>query len=186
WPPGRGVFFRAQDIIFERVRELGYRRLRDWQGLRRELDKAVGNCGLGAPRKHAGLPRAWLTPGHYCLRELEPAPNFPWAGGKQRLPAELIPYVSTIRTDLDVFSRVEISALMFHGYTLIDHCLSTVHPGLLPKAPPPLKFSFPTGGVFRDWDNPTRQEIERAEGHLSVAGSRLGTWRLIYRLLKRC
>jgi hypothetical protein len=186
WPPGRGVFFRAQDIIFERVRELGYRRLRDWQGLRRELHKALDNCGLDAQSIDEVLHGLGMTLVSYAYVELEPAPNFPWAGGKQRLPAELIPYVSTIRTDLDVFSRAEISALMFHGYTLIDHCLSTVHPGLLPKTPPPLKFSFPTGGVFRDWDNPTRQEIERAERHLSVAGSRLGTWRLIYRLLKRC
>jgi predicted acylesterase/phospholipase RssA len=149
WPPGKGVLFRAQNIIFERVRELGYRRLHSYV-------------------------------------ELEPAPNFPWAHGKQRLPAELIPYVSTIRTDLDTFSLVEVSALMFHGYTLIDHCLSTVQPDLLPEAPPPLKFSFPSGGVFRDWDNPTPQEIERAGRHLSVSGSRLGTWRRIYRLLKRC
>ncbi len=186
WPPGKGVFFRAQAIIFERVRELGYRRLRDWQGLRRELRNALGNCGLDAETIDTVVQGLGMSLVSYSYVELEPAPNFPWAGGKQRLPAELIPYVSTIRTDLDVFSRVEISALMFHGYTLIDHCLSTVQPGLLPEAPPPLKFSFPTGGVFRDWDNPTRQEIERAERHLSVSGSRLGTWRLIYRLLKRC
>jgi hypothetical protein len=75
---------------------------------------------------------------------------------------------------------------MFHGYTLIDHCLSAVQPGLLPAAPPPLKFSFPAGGLFRDWDNPTPEEIARARRHLSVSGSRLGTWRQIYRLLKRC
>jgi NTE family protein len=186
WPPGKGVFFRAQDIIFERVRELGYRRLRDWQGLRCELRKALDNCGLDAETIDAVVRGLGMSLVSYSYVELEPAPNFPWAGGKQRLPAELIPYVSTIRTDLDTFSLVEISSLMFHGYTLIDHCLSTVQPGLLPEAPPPLRFSFPTGGVFRDWDNPIPKEIERARRHLSVSGSRLGMWRLLYRLLKRC
>jgi predicted acylesterase/phospholipase RssA len=186
WPPGKGVFFRAQDIIFERVRELGYRRLRDWQGLRRELHKALRNCGLGAETIDAVVQGRGMSLLSYSYVELEPAPNFPWAGGKQRLPAELIPSVSTIRTDLDTFSLVEISALMFHGYTLIDHCLNTVQPGLLAEAAPPLKFSFPTGGAFRDWDNPIPQEIERARKHLSVSGSRLGTWRRVYRLLKRC
>jgi NTE family protein len=186
WPPGKGVFFRAQDIVFERVRELSYRRLRDWQGLRRELRKALTDCGLGDETIDAVVRRLGMSLVSYGYVELAPAPNFPWAGRKQRLPAELIPYVSTIRTDLDTFSLVEISALMFHGYTLIDHCLSTVQPGLLPEAPPPLQFSFPAGGLFRDWDNPTPGEIERARKHLSVSGSRLGTWRQIYRLLKRC
>jgi hypothetical protein len=94
WPPGRGVFFRAQDIIFERVRELGYRRLRDWQGLRRELRKALDDCGLAAETIDSVLQGLGMTLVSYSYVELEPAPNFPWAGGKQRLPTELIPYVS--------------------------------------------------------------------------------------------
>jgi NTE family protein len=186
WPPGKGVLFRAQDIIFDRVRELGYRRLRDWQGLRHRLWKDLSNRGLDDETIDAvvrGLGRTLVS---YSYVELEPPENFPWRAGKQRLPAELIPYVSTVRTDLDHFSLVEISALMFHGYTLIDHCISTVQPGLLPETAPPLKFSFPAGGVFQDWDNPSTRDIERARRHLSVSGSRLGIWRLVYRLLKRC
>jgi NTE family protein len=186
WPPGKGVLFRAQNILFERVREMGYRRLRDWQGVRRELCKALRDRGLDAETIDALVRRLGMTLVSYSYVELEPPENFPWAPRKQRLPAELIPYVSTIRTDLDHFSLVEISALMFHGYTLIDHCMSAVQSGLLPKSPPPLKFSFPAGGLFQDWDNPSPQEIERARRHLSVSGSRLGVWRRIYRLLKRC
>jgi hypothetical protein len=186
WPPGKGVFSRTHDIIFERVRELSYRRLRDWQGLRQKLHKALTDCGLVDETIDSVLWRLGMSLVSYSYVELAPAPNFPWAGGEQRMPEELIPYVSTIRTDLDTFSLVEVSALMFHGYTLIDHCLSTVQPGLLPEAPPPLKFRFPAGGLFQDWDNPTPMEIERARRHLSVSGSRLGTWRRIYRLLKRC
>ena len=185
WPPGRGVFFRAQDIIFERVRELGYRRLRDWQGLRRKLHKALDENGLDAETIEGIFLGLGMTLVSYSYVELKPPDNFPWPGG-QRLPAQLIPYVSSIRTDLDTFSLVEISALMFHGYTLIDHCLRTVQPGLLPETPLPLKFSFPAGGLFRDWDNPTQQEIERAGRHLSVSGSRVGAWRVLYRLLNRC
>jgi hypothetical protein len=180
------VFFRAQEIIFERVRELSYRRLRDWQGLRRELRQVLTDFGLGDEKIGAVVRALGMSLVSYSYVELAPAPNFPWEARKQKLPQELIPCVSTIRTDLDTFSLVEISALMFHGYTVIDHCLSTVQPGLLPQAPPPLKFHFPGGGMFEDWDNPTREEIERAWRHLSVSGSRLGTWRRIYRFMKRC
>ena len=41
-------------------------------------------------------------------------------GVNERLPAEMIPGVARIRTDLDQFSLVERDALMYHGYTLID------------------------------------------------------------------
>jgi hypothetical protein len=105
WPPGKGVLFRAQDIIFDRVRELGYRRLRDWQGLRHRLWKDLTNRGLDDETIDAVV---------------------------RGLGRTLVSY-STVRTDLDHFSLVEISALMFHGYTLIDHCISTVQPAYSPR-----------------------------------------------------
>jgi hypothetical protein len=41
-------------------------------------------------------------------------------GVTERLPAEIIPEVARIRTDLDQFSYIERDSLMYHGYTLID------------------------------------------------------------------
>jgi predicted acylesterase/phospholipase RssA len=41
-------------------------------------------------------------------------------GVTERLPAEIIPEVARIRTDLDQFSYIEQDSLMYHGYTLID------------------------------------------------------------------
>lgn len=37
------------------------------------------------------------------------------------LPTELIDIAANIRTDLDYFSDKEISTLMYHGYTLLNH-----------------------------------------------------------------
>ena len=47
-------------------------------------------------------------------------PDLEAGGVNERLPAEMIPGVARIRTDLDQFSLVERDALMYHGYTLID------------------------------------------------------------------
>jgi hypothetical protein len=68
-------------------------------------------------------------------------------GVSERLPAEMIPGVARIRTDLDQFSFVERDALMYHGYTLIDaqirrYCLplTVAYPAVSapPLAVPPL------------------------------------------------
>jgi predicted acylesterase/phospholipase RssA len=68
-------------------------------------------------------------------------------GVNERLPAEMIPGVARIRTDLDQFSFVERDSLMYHGYTLIDaqikkYCLplTTAYPAAneLPTSMPPL------------------------------------------------
>ena len=109
-----------------------------------------------------------------------------WTPGDQRLPDKLVPFVARVRTDLDSFSMPELSALMFLGYTTIDHCLNAYQRELLPETPPPLKFQFPFGGIFKDWDHPTDEEIERAIAHLRVSGSRLATWRRFYRWRNKC
>ena len=71
-------------------------------------------------------------------------------GVTERLPAEMIPAVARIRTDLDQFSFAERDALMYHGYTLIDaqikeYCkpLTLAYPvsNNPPRAMPPLFFS---------------------------------------------
>jgi len=183
WPPGRGVFFRSQAIIYVRLRELGYRRLEDRQKSFKTL-QTFGICYDRLEDFERERKQTFLK--SYSYIELLTPDHFPWQTKKQRLPSELIPLVANIRTDLDSFSEVEIAALMFHGYTLIDHCLSAFQPHLLPETSPPLKFSlkeeFTHWGEF--WDNPSDHEIARVAGHLSVSGSRSRVWRWFGRLLR--
>ena len=191
WPPRKGLLFRANDIIYDRLRELGYIRLEERHNQLKILVNVLRGHGLPiedissiASKFAAENNIRFLA--SYAYVELNTRPNFPHVPGGQRLPVNLIPYVSTIRTDLDSFSLKEISALMFHGYTLIDNCVRAYQNQLLPKVLPPLKFAFPPGGIFSDWDNPTQEEIEKAKAHLAVSSSRFGTWRYLYRLLKNC
>jgi predicted acylesterase/phospholipase RssA len=122
----------------------------------------------------------------YAYVELTPNIDFGWRFDKPRLPEELIPLVASIRTDLDRFSSDEISVLMFHGYTTIDHCLWAYRSDWLPRPVPPSNFSYPGNGIFRDWASPTQDEMAAAARHLSVSRSRFGPWRILYRLIKRC
>jgi predicted acylesterase/phospholipase RssA len=122
----------------------------------------------------------------YAYVELTPDINFGWRSDRPRLPQELIPLVAAVRTDLDCFSSAEISALMFHGYTTIDHCLWAYRSDWLPPSPAPSNFTFRCKGIFRDWGSPTEDEMTAATRHLSVSRSRFGLWRSLYRLIKRC
>jgi hypothetical protein len=166
---------------------MGYKRLQDWLGLYRRLHRKLADHGLEKEKIESITEDLGMTLKSYSYVELETADTFPWPSEKkQSLPTELMRFVSRIRTDLDCFSLVEISALMFHGYTMIDHCVTAYQPGLLSESVPPLRFSFPAQGLFRDWDNPTQEEIDRAAKHLSVSGSRFGMWRSVNRFLKNC
>ena len=60
-------------------------------------------------------------------------------GVTERLPAEMIPAVARIRTDLDQFSLVERDALMYHGYTLID--------AQIRQYCPPLTLAYPVSAA---------------------------------------
>ena len=122
----------------------------------------------------------------YAYVELTPNINFGWRNDTPRLPQRLIPLVASVRTDLDRFSSEEISALMFHGYITIDHCVWAYRSDWLPPSPPPSNFTYPGKGVFRDWNSPTQDETIAAAHHLSVSRSRFGLWRILYRLVKRC
>jgi predicted acylesterase/phospholipase RssA len=174
-PSTWGVIFRAQDIIYERVRDLGYMRLEDRRQLCDVLAEHLTAEQLEEyERTNGPLLRS------YSYVELYPSERFGWTAG-QRLPEKLLPLIASIRTDLDQFSRTEISALMFHGYTMIDHGLRAYQPNLLPDEMPPLAFTFLGPGLFADWSNPAEEEIERAAKHLSVSGSRLGIVRRLSR-----
>jgi hypothetical protein len=122
----------------------------------------------------------------YAYVELTPSKYFYWNNSVPRLPETLIPKVASVRTDLDRFSLKEISALMFHGYSSIDHCLRAYRSDWLPPAPQPFNFTFPGEGIFQDWAAPTDEEIRNAACHLSVSGSRSGVWRRFYRSMKGC
>lgn len=181
WPPGKGIIFRAQDIIYERLRDLGYSHLEERRTFSDTLLQFVG------PEKMREMERerqgAYLR--SYSYVELMPPEKFAWTAGAQRLPEELLPLVAAIRTDLDRFSPIEISALMFHGYTMIDHCLRAYQRELYPDDAPPLDFTLLPGGVFADWSNPTPEEIARAAAHLRVSSSRSELWRRLSRRMAR-
>ncbi len=121
----------------------------------------------------------------YAYVELTPDADFGWRADLPRLPEFLVPFVASTRTDLDRFSPEEISALMFHGYTTIDHCLWAYRNDWLPQPQPSSNFSWSRKGVFRDWNAPTPEETVAAARHLAVSSSRLGLWRVLYRRLKR-
>ncbi|HUP63026.1 MAG TPA: patatin-like phospholipase family protein [Thermoanaerobaculia bacterium] len=180
WPPGKGIIFRAQDIIYERLRDLGYAHLEE----RRAFSETLLRCAGAETMREMERERQGPYLRSYSYVELMPPKRFAWIDGEQRLPEELLPLVAAIRTDLDRFSKIEISALMFHGYTMIDHCLRVYQRELYPADAPPLRFTLPPGGVFANWSNPTPEEIARAAAHLQVSSARSGLWRGLYRRAK--
>jgi predicted acylesterase/phospholipase RssA len=87
------VFSRVNDILQFQVRSKLIDRLVQWK-----TDRPA--------RRYFGFVHLFL--------------NLKDRGTVYRLPAELIPGVARIRTDLDQFSLIERESLMYHGYTLID------------------------------------------------------------------
>jgi NTE family protein len=106
FPPGKGVVFRSQRITFERVRELGERCLRE-----RLLASAKAGSG---ETQHRGLQG-------YAYLQLKH--DIPSDVTTPCLSEQLMHYVAQIRTDLDQFSNVEISILMFHGYSVVEQAI---------------------------------------------------------------
>jgi hypothetical protein len=186
WPPGRGVLWRAQEISYSRARELGYERLEERRTHYEDLVHLLREAEVPPDKARELIDTRRPLLESYSYVELVPPRNFAWTHGGQRLPEALIPLVAGIRTDLDTFSLTELSALMFHGYTMIDHCLRAYQPHLLPEEMPPLAFRFPFPGLFADWSRPTESEIATASKHLTVSGSRVGLWRRLYRRINNC
>jgi predicted acylesterase/phospholipase RssA len=106
------VFLRVNDILQFQVRAKLIDRLVQWKG----------DCP--ANRYFAFI--------HLFL-------NLKDRGVLDRMPAEMIPGVARIRTDLDQFSFIEREALMYHGYTLID---AQIH-----KYCSPLAFAYPVSSA---------------------------------------
>ena len=173
FPPRRGVIFRSQDIIYERMRDLGYQRLEE----RYDFSRRLSEAGLREEAEAVGTP---LLDG-YTYVELWPSDDFRWSRAV-RLPDSLVRFVASIRTDLDRFSEIEISALMFHGYTVIDHCIRAYQPHWLPEPPPELRFSSPVKEICINWPELSTPELVRCLSHLAMSDSRVKWYRSLRRL----
>ncbi len=172
FPPGKGVIFRSQNIIYERMRDLGYKRLEE----RFEFSRRLSEAGLLQSEDLRYLP----VLNGYAYVELWPSDSFGWSTNV-RLPETLVSFVSSIRTDLDKFSAIEISALMFHGYTIIDHCIRAYQPEWLPEQSAPLRFSSRVAAICINWEGLTAQERVDYVSHLAVSDSRVGFYRPLRR-----
>jgi hypothetical protein len=106
-------------------------------------------------------------------------------------------FVSRIRTDVDKFSDIEISALMFHGYSLTEHLLfNRNRADWAPLDAEPFHFRSPEANINLDWTtlSPRRQcyrtdkeftgQLELAR-HLRASDSRIAIWRQFRRFCNR-
>lgn len=174
------VLARSQDIIYERIREAGYRQLK----LRHNIHRLVE--GVVAKRLDKKTAARWrrecgpLVEG-YCYIQLLPTRDFKYQDDVSLLPRELHKPIANIRTDLDRFSDIEISALMYHGYTLIDHCLKGYNKRWIPNKDAEQKFHCGLAGIDIDWPNLSDETLARYANHLSASGSRIACRRYLQR-----
>ncbi|WHZ16049.1 MAG: hypothetical protein OJF52_002897 [Nitrospira sp.] len=190
-PVGRGVIFRSQEITYERARQLGYDLLKARHGLYRLLsyskEPPSSKNAKGPITAESAEDQAYENQALEAniFIELNPRPRF-WIPDAQRLPDELIPYVAAIRTDLNRFSAIEVSALMFHGYTVIDHSIRTHQPDWIPQHAPDLNFHSVVKEVDIHGNQLTAEEhILRYHLHLAASDSRSSLARLLRRILYR-
>ena len=189
FPPRKGVVFRSQDIIYDRSRDLGYQRLADRHAMFRIIQQSGSD-----PERKATLLRQYspviegyayveLLPSQHFRNSLKDSPSFP----PDRIPEELMRLVAAIRTDLDRFSDIEISALMLHGYSLIDHYLGKYNANWYSNVP--LNFDFLSPAFLRFFkvsgpDNLRTIVIDPKLGcYLRISKSRVWLWRVFLRLI---
>lgn len=188
FPIGRGVIFRTQEIIYEQVRNVG----------RKRLAERLARLEVKTARSGALDP----VPKGYCYLELDPKgvqEKWDETGTKPipRLSEFLTPFVKRIRTDLDKFSHTEISALMFHGYSLTEHLLSSRDlEDWVPIDAEPFRFHSADANLKIDWatispsrtcsygdkEFPLQLDIAR---HLQASDSRIAVWRYVRRFCNR-
>ena len=161
FPPGRGVVFRVQDIIYSRASDLSHR---NW---RSKLDRDS--------YRHMTLSKA---------------------GGMGGMTEALCRFLAGIRTDLDRFSDVEISSLMFLGYNNVQMELYNAPRfnhgkyrdlSLEKLSSPPREFRFHScdARICLDWMGMTtgldHREMEDKQlgimRHLEASDSRFALWR---------
>lgn len=200
FPPGRGVIFRVLDVIYHQVRNMGGRRLADIHSLSLLAKDAALN-----PEASANLQTRHLWVKGYCHIDLDSEGSELFeqkfdSAGYAPLPCLstfLTYFASRIRTDLDKFSPIEISTLMFHGYSLTEHVLfNRDRADWAPLDAEPFRFHTSEADINLDWAtlSPRHQcygdseeflrqvEISR---HLQASDSRIGVWRNFRRLCNR-
>ena len=174
------VLARSQEIIYERVRAFGYAQLKlrhnMYRMLERVMSKHLSTKTMSRWRGELGT----LVEG-YCYIELLPARGFDYQKEMPYLPSELHRAVANIRTDLDRFSDIEISALMYHGYTLIDHCLQGYNKRWIPNKNEEAMFQCAVPEMQIDWPNLLAEEQAVYDNHLAASGSRFAVWRALRR-----
>lgn len=200
FPPGRGVLFRAQDVIYHQVRNMGRRRLADINSLSLLVDDAALNSGANEKLQTRHL---WIK--GYCHIDLDSEGSEFFeqkfdSTGYSPLPCLsefLTSFVSRIRTDLDRFSPIEISVLMFHGYSLTEHVLfNRDRADWAPLDAEPFRFHSAEADINLDWatlsprhqchgdseEFPRQVEIAR---HLQASDLLIGVWRSFRRFCNR-
>jgi hypothetical protein len=175
-PRGNGVVARSRDIIYEQMREFGYRRLEE----RFEATRRYNERGLVDQMAHAGVPLLH----DYCYVELRPCDEFRRIL-EGRLSRPLIPLVARIRTDLDRFSAIEIVSLFLHGYMSIDRSVAAYMPNWLPAEPPDYSFDSASPAVSAWLNDQSFYAGVDAQAHLYMSYSRIAWYRSIRRLLLR-
>jgi predicted acylesterase/phospholipase RssA len=188
WPAGKGVFFRCQDIVFERVRQLGLQLLLQHRKL--FLLHSTAKSIINSPAS-AKLDCYDPFLEDYKWIELKRPVGRGWASPDRGLPNEIQTLLQFIRTDLDRFTALEISALMFHGYSLVDTATVGTDKGpwsarawIAPTVS--LKFESAESDINIDWANLSEQDKRRYADHLFVSHSRIFLWRFMCRYMKSC
>jgi predicted acylesterase/phospholipase RssA len=144
-PLGQGVYFRMQALTFEQVRTMGRRRIADWERISRGTNRST--TALTADQS--------LEPLHqqHAFIDLR-ANDFSPRGDVTPVLSEVLNhYVSLIRTDMDGFSTEEISALMFHGYSVADHVLRDDISFVLPGLRAPFRFRSADSEDTIQWEH---------------------------------
>jgi hypothetical protein len=167
--------------MFERVRELGERCLRE-----RLLESTKASSD---ETQHRGLQGyAYLQ-----LKHGIPSDDTPPC-----LSEQLMHYVAQIRTDLDRFSNVKISILMFHGYSVVEQAIryEARTRGWLGGRTPAAAFRSADTGTdipwatitrMRDWpeDDLMKKRQTAILRHIEPSCSRFLLWRQIRRFRNR-
>jgi hypothetical protein len=161
---------RSQEIIFSRVRELGYSQLRLLAHVNRLLDE-LREAGASSQKLTALRDPDSPPVTAYCAVELSVLKET-----DSQLPSSLRELVGSMRTDLDAFSAYELSALMFHGYTTADFALQE-HRAIFSLTDQPVRFETKLAELNIDWTKLDKRDVVRALNHLRASRVQFAAWR---------
>lgn len=174
WPPEDSVLARTFTILYDRVREMGYEMLSQRQALSQLFECArryVPKHKQGEIRQPAGGPFEG-----YVSVELRTS--------RDARPTLLSQMLARVRTDVDRFSSIEISALMYHGYTVADQCLRRFQPRWIPLSDVPAAFKTADGDTNINWTALESDVLKAYLEHLAPSHSHWFIYRCFYRLAR--